>query len=107
MFRQFPAQVILKPTLYGGAADPFPTSQTAAIYAIVMRYEYAPSQCFAGSFPQQDSRKPLPKTAPALPAFPLAALQFQHTMSQSPALMPRPPRSHILAPQPLALTMRA
>ncbi len=106
-FRQLAAQVILKPTLDSGAADPFSPAQSAAIHAIIVREKDVAPERLGGPFPRQDARKPLPKRMPAILATEFARFQFQDAMPQSSTLVLGLAPPFVFQAQPLALTVWA
>src|SRR5580700_2536153 len=100
-------QPALKIALYGGRPKAFPPPQTTAIDPVQVLTKDHFLEGFAGPLARQDPWKPLPEVAPAALALKLARLQPQHTMPQSPVLMPHSPLVAALVAQPIAPAVRA
>src|SRR5579859_3911643 len=100
------AEEIVKPALHGGAANGLSLRQPAAADAVPMLQRDPAPERLSGPPARQNPWKSLPKAAATLVTPPLASLQFQLAVADSPALMPESPHPPVLQPQVLPATVR-
>lgn len=98
---------ILEPALDSSAAPPLPLAQPTAADSVPVIPRDATAERFGGTLTGQNPGEALPKAAPAIPALPFPAFQFQTRMPRSQALVPRLPKPAVLYPQADTPALRA
>jgi hypothetical protein len=106
-FRCQALEKVLKPTLDGGAADPFSLAHAAAVDPIPVLEKHAFPEGFSGSFAGQDTGKTLPETPSTAPAKPLVRFQCEHAMTRAPTFVPQSASPPALVAQAYPTAFRA